>query len=86
MEIQNPHMTSRTRSTCLVNRYLANRPLPSSSLQEQTTDILDLLKIPHRGATMVPPPHNRTPVKATIKAIHLLDREQWTSSQASLGK
>jgi len=81
MEIRNPHLISRTRSTCL-----ANQAVPSSSLQPQTMGILVPLKIPHREATMVPPPDSRTPVKATIKAIHLLGRERWTSSRASLGK
>lgn len=81
METQNPHLTSRTRSTCL-----ANRLVPNSSRQAQTTDILALLRIPHREATMVPPLDSRTPVKATIKAIHLLDRDRWTSSQANLGR
>ena len=81
METQNPHLTSRTPSPCLVNR-----PLPSSSLQAQATDILLLLRIPHREDTMVPPLDSRTPVKAMIRAIHQLDRGLWTSSQASLAK
>ena len=80
-ETQSPHMTKCTPSPRMVNR-----PLPSSSLQAQTTDIPVLLRTPHRAATMVPPLDSRTPVKVTIKAIHLLDREPWTSSQASLGK
>jgi hypothetical protein len=78
-EIQSPHLISRTRNTCP-----ANQVVPSSSLQAQTTDILVPLRIPHREVTMVPLPDNSTPDKATIKAIPLLDREQWTSSQASL--
>lgn len=80
-ETQNPHSTSRTPSPCLVNRLL-----PNSSLQAQATDILLLLRTLHREATMVPPLDSRTPVKATIRAIHRLDRGPWTSSQASLGK
>ena len=80
-EIQNPHMINYTPNPCK-----ANRLLPSSSLQAQATDIPVLLRIPHREAIMVPPLDSRTPVKATIKGIHLLAREPWTSSQANLGK
>lgn len=84
METQSPHLISRTPST-----HLANQLVHSSSPQAQTTDILVLLRIPHREVTMVPPlsaADNSTQVKATIKAIRLLDRERWTSLQASLGR
>ena len=79
--IQNPHTTK-----CIPSPRMANRLPPSSSLQAQATGILVLLRTPHREATMVPPLDSRTPVKATIKGIHLVDREPWTSWQASLGK
>lgn len=82
MEIPNPHSISRTSS-----RYLASQAVHSSLLQAQVMDTLVPLKIPHREATTVPPlsaPGSRTLVKATIKAILLLDREVWTSLQANL--
>ena len=83
MEIPNPHLISHTSSKYLAN----NRAVRNSLLQALMTDILVLFRIPRRVATMVPPlaaPGSRTPVKATIKAIRLLDREPWTSLQANL--
>jgi hypothetical protein len=83
-ETRNLHSISHIHSTSQANRVVHN-----SSLQEQTMDILVLLRIQHKGAIMVPPlsaAGSRTPVKATIKATLLLDQERWISLQANLGR